>query len=142
MSEKMRVAVPIQSGQGLDALRSEHFGHSEAFAIVEVEDGEPVATGILVNPPHSHGGCMVTVNLLASNGVTAVSAAGMGRGPLRGLLAAGIDVHRDAESATVGDAVTAIIEGRTARFGEEHACGGHGGHGNHGEHGGHSGHHH
>lgn len=131
MSENMRIAVPISSGQGLDALRSEHFGHSEAFAIVEVEAGEPVATGILVNPPHSHGGCMVTVNLLASNGVTAVSAAGMGRGPLRGLLAAGVAVHHDAGSVTVGDAVAAIIEGRTDWFGEEHACGGHGGHGGH-----------
>lgn len=77
---------------------------------------------------------MVTVNLLANNGVTAVSAAGMGRGPLRGLLAAGIAVHHDVESVTVGDAVAAIVEGRTARFGEEHACGGHGGHGGAGGH--------
>lgn len=137
MSENVRIAVPIKSGQGLEALRSEHFGHSEAFAIVEIEAGEPIATGILVNPPHSHGGCMVTVNLLTSNGVTAVSAAGMGRGPLRGLLAAGIVVHHDADSVTVGDAVAAIVEGRTARFGEEHACGGRGGHGNHGDHTGH-----
>lgn len=131
MSDSMRIAVPIKAGQGLDALRSEHFGHSEAFAIVDIEAGEAVATGVLVNPPHSHGGCMVTVNLLAGNGVTDVSAAGMGRGPLSGLLAAGIAVHHDAGSVTVGDAVAAIVEGRTERFGDEHACGGHGGHGAH-----------
>ena len=131
MSENVRIAVPIEGGQGLEAVRSAHFGHSAAFAVVEVEDGVIVATEVIANPPHTHGGCMVTVNLLASNGVTAVSAAGMGRGPLRGLLAAGIDVHHDADSVTVGDAVAAILEGRTGRFGEEHACGGHGGHGHH-----------
>jgi predicted Fe-Mo cluster-binding NifX family protein len=135
MSARSRIAIPIESGQGLEAVRSAHFGHSPAFAIVDVEDGSPVATGILPNPPHEHGGCMVTVNLLASNDVSAVSAAGMGGGPLRGLIAAGIEVHRDAVSTTVAEAVDAITEGRTTRFGEEHACGGHGQHGDHGPHG-------
>ncbi|PKQ16306.1 MAG: dinitrogenase iron-molybdenum cofactor biosynthesis protein [Actinobacteria bacterium HGW-Actinobacteria-7] len=125
MSESMRIAVPVESGEGLEAVRSEHFGHSAAFAIVDVEDGAPVATGILPNPPHSQGGCMTTVNLLAANGVQAVSAVGMGRGPLNGLMQVGIAIHHDAASATVGEAIAAIIEGRTTPFGSDHACQGH-----------------
>jgi predicted Fe-Mo cluster-binding NifX family protein len=68
---------------------------------------------------------MTTVKLLAAHGVAAVSAAGMGRGPLSGLLGAGIAVHHDAESATVGEAVEAVVSGRTTQFGTEHACQGH-----------------
>jgi predicted Fe-Mo cluster-binding NifX family protein len=125
MADKMRIAIPIEAGEGLDAVRSAHFGHAAAFAIVDVEDGEPRAVQTLENPPHEHGGCMLTVNLLASNNVQVVSAAGMGRGPLNGLLRAGIAVHHDPASVSVGEAVAAIVEGRTAMFGADHACQGH-----------------
>jgi predicted Fe-Mo cluster-binding NifX family protein len=125
MSENLRVAVPVESGEGLAAVRSAHFGHAAAFAVVDVVDGAPVAVGLLPNPPHDHGGCMTTVNLLAANDVQAVSAAGMGRGPLNGLTNAGIAIHHDVDSATVGQAVAAIVEGRTVPFGSDHACRGH-----------------
>ena len=125
MTEKTRIAVPIEGGEGLDARRSAHFGHAAGFALVDLESGVPAEVRMLANPPHSHGGCHVTVDLLASNGVHAVSAAGMGRGPLMGLLNAGIQVHHDVESATVGEAVRAIAEGRTQEFGADHVCQGH-----------------
>lgn len=125
MSDTIRVAVPVESGEGLEAVRSAHFGHAGAFALVDVADGAATGVTMLPNPPHSHGGCGMTVNLLADNGVTAVSAVGMGRGPLSGLLSAGIEVHHDPESTTVGEAVTALLEGRTHAFGGDHVCQGH-----------------
>ncbi len=125
MSDTLRIAVPVEGGEGLEAVRSAHFGHSAGFALVDVEDGAPVAVSMLVNPPHAQGGCMTTVNLLAANGVQAVSAAGMGRGPLNGLMQVGIAIHHDAQSATVGQAVDAILGGRTTPFGSDHACQGH-----------------
>lgn len=125
MSDTIRVAVPVESGEGLEALRSAHFGHAAAFALVDVAEGAATAVTMLPNPPHSHGGCGTTVNLLVAQGVTTVSAAGMGRGPLSGLLSAGVDVHHDTESATVGEAITAIAEGRTHSFGTDHVCQGH-----------------
>lgn len=125
MTDSMRIAVPVESGEGLGAIRSAHFGHAAGFALVDVADGVPNGVRMVLNPPHTQGGCGITVNLLASQGVTAVSAAGMGRGPLKGLVDAGIAVHHDAASATVGEAVAAIIEGRTAAFGPDHACQGH-----------------
>jgi len=125
MTQNRRVAVPVESGDGLGAVRSAHFGHAPGFAVVEVDDGVATFIEMLANPPHTQGGCMTTVNLLASRGVTDVSAAGMGGGPLNGLLAAGIAVHHDAVSSSVGEAVTAIVEGRTATFGADRACRGH-----------------
>lgn len=125
MTEKTRIAVPVESGEGLNATRSAHFGHAPSFAIVDVADGAPLTVEMLPNPPHSHGGCGATVGLLAANGVQAVSAAGMGRGPLNGLVAAGIVVHHDAVSVTVSEAIEAILAGTTSEFGTEHACRGH-----------------
>lgn len=125
MSEVMRIAVPVEQGDGLSAIRSEHFGHAAGFVLVDVVDGAPTSVEIVTNPPHEHGGCTITVSLLAAKGVHAVSAAGMGPGPLRGLLASGIAVYHDVESATVGEAVTAIIEDRVAQFTDDHACRGH-----------------
>lgn len=125
MGETIRVAVPVESGEGLEAQRSAHFGHAAAFALVDVTAGKPAGVMMLANPPHAHGGCGTTVNLLVSQGVTTVSAAGMGRGPLGGLLAAGVDVHHDVESVTVAEAIAAIVEGRTHSFGSDHVCQGH-----------------
>lgn len=125
MSDVLRIAVPVESGEGLAAMRSGHFGHAAGFAIVEVADGEARDVRIIVNPPHEHGGCGLTVNLLAGEGVTTVVAGGMGPGPLNGLMAAGIDVHHEIEAPTVGGAVVALLEGRTQRFGGDHVCRGH-----------------
>jgi predicted Fe-Mo cluster-binding NifX family protein len=122
----MVVAVPVESGEGLEAARSAHFGHATGFVLVAVGSNGVEAVRTIENPPHTQGGCMSTVRLLVDNGVTTVSAAGMGGGPLNGLTQAGIAVHFDADSTTVAQAVDAIVSGRTEVFGEDRACGGHG----------------
>ena len=38
--EKGRIAVPSLGSGGLDGQRSQHFGHCEAFTLVDVENGE------------------------------------------------------------------------------------------------------
>jgi predicted Fe-Mo cluster-binding NifX family protein len=125
VTEDMVIAVPTESGEGLEAVRSAHFGHAAGFVLVGVDAHGVRTTRTIANPPHMQGGCMTTVRLLAESGATAVSAAGMGGGPLRGLTDAGIAVHFDAKSSTVDQAVQAILDGRTESFGEDHACQGH-----------------
>lgn len=121
----MVVAVPMESGEGLSAVCSPHFGHAAGFVLISV-DGESVsAVRTITNPPHAEGGCMAIVRLLVENGVTNVSAAGMGGGPLAGLTSAGVTVHHDAGSATVRQAVEAVITGSAAPFGDDHTCRGH-----------------
>ena len=121
----MVVAVPTESGEGLGAVCSPHFGHAAGFVLVSVDSGDLGAVRTIANPPHSEGGCMAIVRLLVENGVTAVSVGGMGGGPLAGLTRAGVAVHHDSGSATVKQAVEAVVSGSAVLFGEDHTCQGH-----------------
>jgi len=38
--ENGRIAIPSEGKGGLDGQRSEHFGHCDAFTLVDVENGE------------------------------------------------------------------------------------------------------
>ena len=125
MSESGVIAVPIESGEGLQAVRSAHFGQATGFVLVEVGPNGLGEVRTIANPPHSEGGCMSTVQLLTANGVTAVSAVGMGGGPLNGLTHAGVAVHFDPGSQTVEQAVEALMNGRTTPFGDDRVCQGH-----------------
>ena len=50
----MRIAIPVETDQGLAAPRSGHFGHAAYFTIATVEDGE--VTGVEVVKNVEHGG--------------------------------------------------------------------------------------
>jgi predicted Fe-Mo cluster-binding NifX family protein len=122
----MVIAVPVSNGDGLTAFRSEHFGHAARYAIVDVASGVIGRVRMLDNTPCGHGaGCQETVRILAATGVTAVCAGGMGRGPYAALVEAGIEVHRDPASRTVGEAVESMLRGRSVPFDEAHTCSGH-----------------
>lgn len=125
MSYVLRVAVPVESGTGLDAVFSPHFGHAPGFALIDVSQGASHFVRMIENPPHGAGGCGATVSLLVANGVRAVVAGGMGRGPLVGLANAGVAVFRSSDAATVGDAVAAYIEGTVEPFELDQSCQGH-----------------
>jgi predicted Fe-Mo cluster-binding NifX family protein len=125
MAADMVIAIPVESGEGLQAVRSAHFGHAAGFVLVSVSGDDVREVRTIANPPHTQGGCMSTVNLLALNGVTAVTAGGMGGGPLSGLSRSGIAVYFDGVSPTVSDAVQAVLDGRVDRFSDQHVCQGH-----------------
>ena len=73
----MRFAVPISSG-----VLSLHFGHSEQFALIDVdaEKKEIINREVIELPGHS---CGSLVDLLAARDVSAVIAGGMGTTPRR-----------------------------------------------------------
>jgi len=121
----MIVAVPSEGDGGLDAPRSGHFGQSPHFTLVNVADGVVGGATVVANGAHAQGGCGATVVLLSQHNVTHVVAAGMGRGPLNGLLNAGIDVYHDGEAPTVRGAVESMLSGTADRFGGDHVCSGH-----------------
>ena len=64
-----RIAIPSEGMGGLDGKRAGHFGHCDVFTLIDVEDGEIKEVSILANQEHVQGGCMVPVQLLASNNV-------------------------------------------------------------------------
>ncbi len=125
MSDRTRIAIPTNGAGGIDAPRSAHFGHADSFTLVDVEDGTVVGTAAVANPPHEHGGCGMTVAMLAQQGASAAIVVGMGGGPLRAMEANGMVALFDGDSPTPRAAVEAYLAGRLQAFGGDHVCRGH-----------------
>ena len=67
---------------------------------------------------------MAPVQYLASHGVNALLAGGMGMRPLMGFNQMGISVYFAGNQPTVGMAVQAFCQGKLTEFTPEHTCGG------------------
>ena len=80
----MRFALPTAEGQVCT-----HFGHCQAFALVDVEDGQVVGHSLEKAPPHQPG---LLPPWLAEKGVHAVLASGMGARAQNLFAQHGIDV--------------------------------------------------
>ena len=122
---QMRIAVPTEGTGGMDAPRSAHFGHAPTFTIVDVSEGAIVSAEPLANPPHSHGGCGMTVAMLADAGVTTAIVVGMGGGPMNAMRSHGMTALHDDRSPTPRTAVEAYLSGSLKPFGDDNTCRGH-----------------
>ena len=122
-----RIAIPSSGTGGLDGTRSGHFGHCDVFTFIDVEDGEIKEVTTLQNAEHVQGGCMVPVNLLASNNVNVLVVGGIGMRPLMGFKQVGIDVYHDAERAEIRPVVEDLIAGKLQEIQSDQVCGGGGG---------------
>ncbi len=118
----MKLAIPTIGNGGLEAQRSGHFGQCDCFTLVDIENGEIVATTVLDNPPHEEGGCLRPVNLLAENNATAIVAAGMGGRPLMGFNDANITVYFDNVTPKVGDVALRAAHGELPVMSLNDAC--------------------
>ncbi|PIE65456.1 MAG: dinitrogenase iron-molybdenum cofactor biosynthesis protein [Desulfobacterales bacterium] len=120
----IRIAVPSLGEGGLDGQRAGHFGHCDVFTLVDAEDGEIKSITTLQNKEHVQGGCMVPVNLLAENNVTALIVGGIGMRPLMGFRQVGIDVYHDAERPDIRPVVEDMIAGKLQLISNDQVCGG------------------
>ena len=118
------LAIPSALPGGLEAGMGMHFGHCDIYTIVQIEDGAIKSVGTLPNVPHQQGGCLAPVQHLASHGVTALLAGGMGMRPLMGFQQAGVSVYYAGNYPTVGLAVQAFLDGKLPAFSTEFTCGG------------------
>jgi predicted Fe-Mo cluster-binding NifX family protein len=125
--KKGRIAVPSNGAGGLDGVRSGHFGHCDVFTLIDVEDGAIKEVTTLQNEEHVQGGCMVPVNLLANNHVTALVVGGIGMRPLMGFKQVGIDVYHDGQRPEIRPVVEDLIAGKLAEIRNDQVCGGGGG---------------
>ena len=130
----MLVAVPSDSPGGLEARISDHFGHCDAFTLVQVEDQQLGSVTVLPNDAHEGGQCMAPVMLLKRQGAEALVAGGMGQRPLSGFQQVGITVYFKAGAETVRDAIDLLVAGECQEFGPAQTCGGHDGCQSHGQH--------
>jgi predicted Fe-Mo cluster-binding NifX family protein len=122
-----RIAIPSQNAGGLDGLRSGHFGHCDVFTLVDVKNGEIHSVSTIQNEAHVQGGCMVPVNLLASNQVNAIIVGGIGLRPLMGFNQASIEVYYEAERTETKPVVEDLINGKLSIIENNQVCGGGGG---------------
>jgi len=123
-----RIAVPSNGQGGLNGTRAGHFGHCDVFTLVDVENGEIKEVSILQNLEHVQGGCMVPVNLLSENRVSAVVVGGIGMRPLMGFRQVGINVYHDDQRLEIEPVVKDLIAGRLSEIKNDQVCGGGGGH--------------
>jgi len=119
-----RIAVPSTSNGGLDGQRSEHFGHCDAFTLVDVENGEISKVTIVPNQEHQEGGCMVPVNTLSNLKVNALIVSGIGLRPLIGFNEAGINVYHDAICPEIKPVVDSLIADNLQLLSSDQACNG------------------
>jgi predicted Fe-Mo cluster-binding NifX family protein len=119
-----RIAIPSIGSGGMDGQRSGHFGHCDVFTFVDVEDGEIKRVSTIPNQSHVQGGCMVPVNLLSENNVTALIVGGIGMRPLMGFRQAGIAVYHDEIRPEIKPVVEDLIAGNLHLIGDEQVCGG------------------
>lgn len=122
-----RIAIPSNGQGGLDGTRAGHFGHCDVFTFIDVEDGEIKNVSTLQNQEHVQGGCMVPVNLLSENRVTALVVGGIGMRPLMGFKQVGIDVYHDDQRAEIEPVVMDLIAGNLREITNDQVCGGGGG---------------
>ena len=121
-----KVAVPSNSPGGLDAGRSGHFGHSDLFTLIEVEDDKVVGISTHENVAHESGGCMTPVRALAEAGVKKMIVGGMGAMPLAICSEIGLTVYYAPQNdyALVKDVAEAYVEGKLQVMNADQACGG------------------
>ena len=131
----MKIAIPYEAGQVF-----QHFGHSPAFMVYEVEAGKVVSSALLPTNGSGHG---ALAGLLAANKVNALVCGGIGGGARTALAAAGIAVYAGVTGSA--DAAAAALAAGSLTFdpdavcahhehhGEGHDCGSHGHDCGHGE---------
>lgn len=120
-AKTVRIAVPSEAPGGLDAARSGHFGRCECFTLVDLADGQIGDVHVLGNAPHTEGGCMSPVLMLAENQVDAIVVDGIGGRPLMGFHQVGIAVHAGVGS-DVRSAVDGYLAGSLPPVGFESTC--------------------
>lgn len=117
-----KIAIPSMAPGGMEAVSSGHFGHCEAFTLIDVEGKEIKDVKVLPNPPHEQGGCMAPVMLLKEKGVDVIIVGGIGMRPMMGFQQVGIQVYSGA-SGNVESVINDFIEGRLKPAGEDVVCG-------------------
>ena len=119
-----KVAVPSNNPGGMEARRSDHFGHSDIFTLLEVEDNKVIGISTHENVAHDSGGCMAPVRALAEAGVKKMIVGGMGGTPLAICSEIGLTVYfaEKNEYALVSDVATAFVEGKLTVMNFDQAC--------------------
>ncbi len=119
----MRICIPTETNEGMNAPVSRHFGSAPFFSLVDTETGDIDVLGN-AGRAHGHGQCHPARQLNSLN-LDAVACGGMGRNAHASLVASGIEVY-----ISMGRTVEEVLDEARGGFlrplPAEHACRGHG----------------
>lgn len=120
----MKIAVTYEDGNIF-----QHFGHTEAFKIYDVDQGEVLSSEIVGTEGNGHG---ALAGFLAENKVDTLICGGIGGGAQAALASAGIQLYGGG-SGNADEAVNALLAGtlgynpdvQCSHHDHEHGDGGH-----------------
>ena len=119
----MRVVVPCETSDGLDSVRSGHFGHAPWLTVVDFDDNmHPVTVDVVQNADHDVAGCGGVIAHVMGLHADAIIAAGMGMPPLMRFTQGGVTVFADRSVATAGEVLALFLNGQVARMSPDDAC--------------------
>ena len=119
----MRVVIPCETNEGLDAPRSGHFGHAPWLTVVDLDDQLDVTDVQSVkNADHDTMGCAGVIEHVMGLNADAIITAGMGMPPLMRFTGAGIVVYADREMPTAGAVLARFVAGDVYRMSPDDAC--------------------
>ncbi len=119
----MRIVIPCETDQLLDAPRSGHFGHAPWLIVVELdEQGSATSVEAVKNAEHGAGGCGNVIAHVLGLDADAIIAAGMGMPPLMRFTQAGVTVYADRSVATAGEVLDLFRRGQVTRMSPDDAC--------------------
>ncbi|MCI9130000.1 MAG: dinitrogenase iron-molybdenum cofactor biosynthesis protein [Eggerthellaceae bacterium] len=119
----MRIAIPSETDQGLESLRSGHFGHAAYFTLVTFDDDMNVtAVESVQNVDHDTQGCGGVIEHVIGLDVDGILTAGMGMPPFTRFTNAGITVYQDATRPKVADVVELFAAGQVPAMDPNNAC--------------------
>jgi predicted Fe-Mo cluster-binding NifX family protein len=121
--DSMNICIPVEVDQGLESRVCAHFGSAPAFMIVDTESNSCRVVNN-DNAHHGHGMC-APLGLLAGQNIDSMVVGGIGRGAMRKLEAAQIEVYL-AQQATVSAVLDAFKAGQLKRMDPSMSCSGHG----------------
>ena len=123
----MKIAVTYEGGYVF-----QHFGHTAAFKIYDVQDTQIISALVVDTNGHGHG---ALAGFLKENGVDVLLCGGIGGGAQMALQEAGIQLYGGV-SGEADEAVAAFLAGQLQYnpcvrcshhdHGHDHACGDHG----------------
>lgn len=119
----MKIAIPSETADQLQSIRSGHFGHTPYFTIVEYDDDmNIVSTEAVKNVDHDEFGCGGVIEYVLGLGVDGILTVGMGMPPLMRFTQGGVIVYSERETPLVGDVAIRFAQGQVDRMSPEDAC--------------------
>jgi predicted Fe-Mo cluster-binding NifX family protein len=110
MSDRKRIAIPVEEDAGLDSEVCPHFGHAPGFALVELEGTQITSCRVVANPMAENHQPGMLPGFVRSTGAQVLLAGGMGPRAVDLLQSFGIEVATGAEGR-IRDVVTAYLSG-------------------------------